>query len=1075
MRAWLAAALLALTAPAGAVMGTREGLANAKRFAARAVQPVPTSGRRLLDDAARAYNAKPGRPSLRGRFAPEEAARAFLSDAQRRLGIDPTQLRVLRRAGGKGHQHVLYEQTYKGLPVEFSRVKVHLDADGNVLGADSNYQTRLSLDVRPTVSASVAAYVVKRDAGQEPRTAGQLVVFPDPQTGLARLAWKFTVVSRGLWRYYVDANSGELLFRYDDRRSVSACSLCSGGQTCGYIRGQVYSLDTRASPSLQPISHERVYIKDANTWVDTDVNGAFCSSTKGEIFTSLQGPYVKVANFRGFSSHYENGPVTWTTVPTVVSSPHPYSNSATFTRTVDVSGSAPNAVEVLPIFSTFNVGAFDNGTATGEGSGDIVDDDELQIVDASGAIVGSFVGSRGSFNGTAVPGQRYTLKLKSNDTGAQDGYDVLVSSVLTLGAASSLGTAAPNAATADNGSFDWWPSSYNQLGLRSEISLFYHLNQMHDYFANGPDSGGQAAMTPIDAMAYVGPNLANAFYDPDYDTLFFGDNNGTTPTDIFTDDATVTHHEFTHYVVEKIWPIQNFGQAGAISEAVADYFSASSLNDPDIGLGALGALGQSGPLRDLNCGNSYSYPCAILGDGTGGTTPWTGEIHTDSVYLSQALWEIRSDGSVGQTCADNAVFQALLFFPESFSEFENAMSSAVALGSAAGCGAAATVNSVIASKFGHHGIPNATGTNDPYDTASRHNDGFETAVDISTLTAVTGTIYPQADVDFFTFAAGPGWVTINLNLPPNGFFYKGYMMTLFDRNHKQVAQAAPGFDGTNTDSGYCTDTDCNTTQGTVTYKFYNPSSNQYFLEISGGPTFDGNSNSGVNSTTPYSLTASIPALGAVTGSIISAKVDADAISFSVPVTSYTRTQDYLFAYAQLRDHDQRVVPNTVTHVPAQAGDYLLFVSSANGYGNISGQVKLANGFGTRFPAVGSVEVEVFGYDITGSTISLGLSNPLQLTASDSEAKVYNNIMNPLRGDKATVRFDVQSAGHLTVRLYTLNGTFIETLFDNDIPPGKGAVDWDGRNLAGSVVASGIYLVRINGPGISKIQKIAVVK
>lgn len=1070
MRLSLLLALLALAAPAGAVLGTRQGRANAQRFGARSTLPTATAGQELFDGAAREYNRKPGRPGDSGRFEPERAANAFLSDAQSKLGVDPAQLVVLSRTNGKGHQHVLYQQTYKGLPVEFSRVKVHLDPSGNVLGAQSSYQTRLDVDVRPSVAASVAAYAVKRDAGQEPRSDGQLVIFPDPQTGVAHLAWKFTVLARGLWRYYVDAHSGELLFRYDDRHY--ACSCGGASPTCGTIRGQVYTLDPRNPPTLKPFAHERVYIGGPNTWVDTDVNGQFCSTATGKIFTQLQGPYVKVSNFRGPSASYDNSLGTWSTISTPVSSPHPYPNNADLMSPL-VTVSDPNAVKVLPVFSSFNVGFFDSGTATGEGSGDIIDDDELQIIDSSGNTVASYVGARGAFNGAAVPGPSYRLRLRSNASGTQNGYDVLVSSYLVLNSPGTLGSAAPNAATADSGSFDWWPSSYNALGMRSEYSLFYHLNAMHDYFTNGPDSGGQAALTPIDAMAYVGPNLVNAFYDPDYDTLFFGDNISATPSDLFTDDATVSHHEYTHYVVEKIWPIQNFGQAGAISEANADYFSASSLNDPDIGQSAVGGLGGTGPLRELDCVGHP--PCKILGNGTGGTTAWVGEIHDDSVFLSQALWEIRQNPSVGQTCADNAEFQALLYFPESFAELLTALNQVVSLGAAAGCGAPATVNGVINAAFAHHAIPNGTGSNDPYDTASRHNDGFETAVDISTLGPVSATIFPQADVDFYTFGAGPGWVTLTLNLPPNGFFYKGYMLTVFDRNHRQVAQAMPIFDGINTDSGYCTHTDCNTTQGAVVAKLFNASSNQYFVEVSGGLTVDGNSNSGVNSTVPYTLTASFSRLGAVGGSIVSAQVDGDVISFSVRVTSYPRTQDYNFAYAQLRDHAQNLVPNTVTHVPGQAGDYLLFVSSVNALGQISGQVKVATGFGQRFPAVGSVELEVFGYDVQGSTISLGLSNPINLTAADSDVKVYNNVMNPLKGDKATVRYDVQSAGHVSVRLYTLNGTFIETLFDNDVPAGKGAVDWDGHNFAGSVVASGIYLVHISGPGLSKTAKIAVVK
>jgi flagellar hook assembly protein FlgD len=64
---------------------------------------------------------------------------------------------------------------------------------------------------------------------------------------------------------------------------------------------------------------------------------------------------------------------------------------------------------------------------------------------------------------------------------------------------------------------------------------------------------------------------------------------------------------------------------------------------------------------------------------------------------------------------------------------------------------------------------------------------------------------------------------------------------------------------------------------------------------------------------------------------------------------------------------------------------------------------------------------------------------------------------------------------VVIKLYTLNGTLVCTLFDGDVPAGEGSVDWFGNNSAGNRVASGVYLVNMSGPGINKTQKIVVVK
>jgi flagellar hook assembly protein FlgD len=74
-----------------------------------------------------------------------------------------------------------------------------------------------------------------------------------------------------------------------------------------------------------------------------------------------------------------------------------------------------------------------------------------------------------------------------------------------------------------------------------------------------------------------------------------------------------------------------------------------------------------------------------------------------------------------------------------------------------------------------------------------------------------------------------------------------------------------------------------------------------------------------------------------------------------------------------------------------------------------------------------------------------------------------------------VKYSIASAGHVTVKLYTVTGRLVATMFDGDVGAGKGSVDWSGRNMTGNVVASGVYVVRAVGPGLDATEKIAVVK
>ncbi len=1073
--------LLAAALPAEAVRPAKGAKKEARRFGLDKLEPenrrAPRPG--VQAEFSRFNSRHEGRWKLRvdprtgapealsdGRTAPrsgppEAIARRFLREQTSLLGIDPDTLQLEKESKGDGHRHVLYRQTHRGIPVEFARVKVHLDENGSVIGANSRYEPDLSLSLTPSISAADAVRAAEADSFGTADGSASLVILPVEATGRSHLAWKVKVKApMAAWRYYIDARTGQVLFRFNNLR-FQVCL------TSGVIKGSVFAIDPTSTPAQNlPINNQWVYIADASTRALTGGSAAFgqgfyCGGAQGKVSMGLQGPFVNAANFRGPSMHYDNGNGVWQPLASPVSSPHPYPNSTVHTSTINLTLSAPLAVKFLPVFSTFKVGEFAGEDTSDVNGGGIADDDQLTISDGNGDQVGSFIGNRGGFNGAAVAGKVMHLTLRSNESGQNDGYDVSLSSYLTVTSPFTFGAAGTSSHT--------WTPADAPIGLRGELNLFYHLNLMHDYmFGDVNRSSAAPVSRPVVAMAHVGPNMQNAFYNPDYDNLMFGDVDTTAPSDAFTDDATVTHHEYVHYLTERIWPIQNFGQAGAISEANADYFAASSLNQPTIGAYVLSQLGGIGALRDLDC-QLPGISCRVLSSAS-----WIGEIHDDSIYLSQALWDIRRDRinalgfTTGRSCADGLVFQSLLFFPESFGEFLDAMRRVDAEGRVAACGGAGTAQAAINTAFASHGL--VLGAGDVHE----RNDGFETATDVSTRAAISATIFPTSDTDFFSFGAGPGLVKVTLSLPPFGGFFKGYQLKLFDRSRRQVAAAAPPFDGINTIDGSCESSDCNTTAASAVLQYNNPSGGQLYVQVTGGDTLDGSA-SGVQSTTPYAIAFDYPKSGAVGGSLVSATFDNDVISFEANVTSFTSIQDWRFSSAQLRDHVFNPISNTRLNQPPLAGDFLTFVSSGGALGRITGSVRLNPGFAARFPASGTVHLEVFGYNVVGSTSSLGLSNPLNLTASAAELTAYNNVFNPARGQKTTIKYATLAPGRITMKLYTVTGTYVATLLDADMPAGRGSMDWDGRNVSGSVVASGIYLLRIDAPGIRKTQKIAIIK
>ncbi|HMY35662.1 MAG TPA: T9SS type A sorting domain-containing protein [bacterium] len=69
---------------------------------------------------------------------------------------------------------------------------------------------------------------------------------------------------------------------------------------------------------------------------------------------------------------------------------------------------------------------------------------------------------------------------------------------------------------------------------------------------------------------------------------------------------------------------------------------------------------------------------------------------------------------------------------------------------------------------------------------------------------------------------------------------------------------------------------------------------------------------------------------------------------------------------------------------------------------------------------------------------------------------YPNPFNP----RTTIRYDVAKAGKVVIKVYNMLGQEVATLINAQRDPGRYSIQWDGRNNAGSVVASGVYLYRM---------------
>ena len=75
----------------------------------------------------------------------------------------------------------------------------------------------------------------------------------------------------------------------------------------------------------------------------------------------------------------------------------------------------------------------------------------------------------------------------------------------------------------------------------------------------------------------------------------------------------------------------------------------------------------------------------------------------------------------------------------------------------------------------------------------------------------------------------------------------------------------------------------------------------------------------------------------------------------------------------------------------------------------------------------------------------------------------------------TIVFSLPQTQHLRVEVYELNGRRVAVLADGVFPAGPSQIIWQGRDDGGRNMASGVYFVRLTGPGVELSQRAVLLK
>ena len=84
---------------------------------------------------------------------------------------------------------------------------------------------------------------------------------------------------------------------------------------------------------------------------------------------------------------------------------------------------------------------------------------------------------------------------------------------------------------------------------------------------------------------------------------------------------------------------------------------------------------------------------------------------------------------------------------------------------------------------------------------------------------------------------------------------------------------------------------------------------------------------------------------------------------------------------------------------------------------------------------------------------------------------YPNPFNPT----TVIRYALPEAASVSLVVYNTFGEEVARLVDGERPAGYHEVSWNGRNLSGTQVATGVYFYRINAGSFQDVRKMVFMK
>ena len=253
------------------------------------------------------HRAFGGQQQLGGFFAKsaagvEIAAQQFLAEHADILKLDVSQLELRRAENITNKWYVSYRQIYHGVPVLFAEIELRLSASGNVMMFGSDFHPDINVNSTPTLAWPAARAAASREIKVTEWHSVEPALYILPIENGERFDYHLAYrcefsadAPPARWVSYVDAHSGEILWRFN-RVRYSVSGTVSGGV---HRNNATDAVTNHALPDLLVMNGVQQAATNANGQFVLNANGASFSLT-----AKLEGKYARVTRADGNTASF---------------------------------------------------------------------------------------------------------------------------------------------------------------------------------------------------------------------------------------------------------------------------------------------------------------------------------------------------------------------------------------------------------------------------------------------------------------------------------------------------------------------------------------------------------------------------------------------------------------------------------------------------------------------------------------------------------------------------------------------------------------------------------------------------